>query len=73
MAEESKQEEAPEITTTTYLGENLLLTKTEEELEARKQEIMEKADSYSHYTDMTDKFRTETAAGSGGFELRDPV
>ena len=73
MAEESKQEEAPEITTTTYLGENLLLTKTEEELEARKQEIMEKADSYSHYTDMTDEFRTETAAGSGGFELRDPV
>lgn len=73
MAEESKQEEAPEITTTTYLGENLLLTKTEEELEARKQEIMEKADSFSHYTDMTDEFRTETAAGSGGFELRDPV
>ena len=73
MAEESKQEEAPEITNTTYLGENLLLTKTEEELEARRQEILEKADAYSPYTDMTDEFRTDTAAGSGGFELRDPV
>ena len=53
------------------MGENLLITKSEEELEALKQETMDKADALAPFTDRTDTFRHEKAAWSGGFELRD--
>ena len=44
---------------------------SEEEKEARKQELLDKAVSFSHFTDRKDEFRIDTASSSGGFELRD--
>lgn len=66
MAEERK-----EIVSTTFPHENLWTKWTEEEKEARLQEIIALAESWSPSTDKTDAYRSELASGYGGFELRD--
>lgn len=66
MAEETK-----EIVSTTYEHENLWTKWTEEEKEARAQEIIDLAESWSPLTDRTDAYRSDLASGYGGFELRD--
>ena len=66
MAEETK-----EIVATTFKYENLWAKWTEEQKEARAQEIITLAQTWSPLTDRTDAFRSELASGYGGFELRD--
>ena len=68
MVEEEKK---TELVATTFEGENLLLVWSDEEREARQQELLDKAAAYSPFTDMTGDFRIDTAAYHGGFELRD--
>ena len=68
MVEEEKK---AELVATTFEGENLLLVWSDEEREARQQELLDKAAAYSHHTDMSGDFRAETAGYHGGFELRD--
>ena len=65
------EEEKKEIVATTYQGENLLLTWSDEEREARKQELLEKAAAFTPFTDVSGDHRADTAGYSGGFELRD--
>ena len=66
MAEETK-----EIVSTTFKYENFWAKWTEEEKEARAQEIIALAQTWSPLTDRTDAYRSELASGYGGFELRD--
>jgi len=66
MAEETK-----EIVSTTFPYENLWAKWSEEQKEARAQEIIALAESWSPLTDLTDPYRSELASGYGGFELRD--
>jgi len=44
---------------------------TEEEREAHKRELLEKASNFTYFKDRKDDFRAETASSAGGFELRD--
>lgn len=44
---------------------------TEEEREALKRELLEKASNFTYFKDRKDDFRAETASSAGGFELRD--
>ena len=73
MAEENKQAEEREValTQTTFKGEDLLKSKTAEELQALKEEVMAKAEAWSHYTEIKDEVRADDASFYGGFELRD--
>ena len=72
MAEESKQAEdnQSQLALTTFKGEDILKTKTAEELQALKEEIMAKADAWTHYTDLKDEDRAENASSWGGFSLQ---
>ena len=70
MAEERNEEQKGELIATTYEGENQLLTKSEEEIAALKEEIHAKAAALSPFTERTDTYRDEKASSSGGFELR---
>ena len=67
MAEEQKGE----LVASTYEGVDQLLTKSQEEIEAIKEEIHAKAVTLAPFTQRTDEFRDPKASGSGGFELRD--
>ena len=68
MVEEVNQES---VVSTTYVGENKWISWTDEQKAARKQEILDMARAYSHYTDKTDQFRHECASSYGGFWLLD--
>ena len=67
----SQEKESVQIVSTTYAGENKLLVWTEEERAARQQELLDKADAFSPFTERTGEFRHPTAAPSGGFQLTD--
>ena len=71
MAEERNEEQKGELVATTYEGENQLLTKSEAEIAALKEECFAKAAALRPFTERTDTFRHDKASSSGGFELRD--
>ena len=60
-----------EVVATTYVGENLLAQWSDEEREARKQEIMALVDAYCHFTGRSGQFRHQMASDYGGFWLTD--
>ncbi len=66
-----EQEEKKEIVATTTVEEPIWMNSTEEQKQARLQEVIAAANKLSPFTDRTDAHRSEDASGSGGFELRD--
>ena len=61
-----------QVVSTTFIGENLWASWSDEEKAAKKQELFDKSTTLSPYTDKTDQFRHETASPYGGFCLTDP-
>ena len=62
----------PEIVSTTFKGEDMWQKWTEEEREARKQELLALAQEYTPTTNRVgDQYRHEDASSSAGFDLKD--
>ena len=71
MAEEVKTEEIKELIATTFEREDIWKTWSEEQKEAKKQEILDRARTWAPLTQYDGQYRDPLSSAGGGFELRD--